>query len=416
MKSVVMGGGLIGVTTAYFLAKEGHQVTVLERNAEPGLETSFQNGALLAPGHAQAWASPGAPMTLVRSLFQDDPAIRFRLSLDPRFWRWGLRFLGQCTSERYRANTLRTLRAMMYGVDVLRTVKRDSGIDDEGNDKGVLYLFRSQESLDKHGSSWTLLKEHGLALEEVDRRRAAAIEPALEPNKDKVAGGFFAPNDGSGDAFVFTRKLAERAGALGVEFRFGVTIRGLRTNGAAVEAVATDKGEVTGDAYVLALAAYSPAIARQVGLDLPIWPVKGYTMSVPVDGYNGAPQVGIIEEDNLVAFARLGDRVRVGGKAEFAGYDTSYGPRDFKGLHKVARDLFPEGGDYAKAKYWACLRPVTPTGTPLLGRARHKNLYVHAGHGAAGWTMGCGTSRALVDLMAGRAPALDLEGLTLESA
>ncbi len=413
MKAVIMGGGVMGVTTAWFLRREGHEVTVVERNQGVGEETSFQNGALLAPGHSQAWAAPGATMTLVKSIFEKDPALKFRLSLNPRFWLWGLRFLGNCTATKYRANTLRILRVMMQGQKVLREVAAEAGIDYAANEEGILYIFRSQESLDANAGSWTLLQEHGLGLEAVDRARCAAIEPALAPTQEKVAGGFFAPGDGAGDAYHFTRNLAAKCAEMGVEFRFGEAIQGLRASGRRIEAVLTDRGEVTGDAFVLALGPYSPFLSRKVGLDLPIWPVKGYTVSVPIDGYGGTPRVGIIEEDNLVAFAHLGDHLRVGGKAEFAGYDTGHRPPDFRGVFRVARDLFPEGGDYANPTYYACLRPVTPGGPPILGRTRHENLYLNTGHGAAGWTQSCATSQAVAEIMMGREPEMDMEGLTL---
>ena len=413
MTTIVLGGGIMGVVTAYYLARSGRAVTVIERNDGVGRETSFQNGALLAPGHSQAWAGPGAVGTLIKSLFQDDPALRFRLSANPRFWLWGLRFLANCNSAAYRANTLRILRCMMAGHEVLRELSAETGVGYDGNDAGILYVFRTEQSFEANAGSWTLLREHGLALEEVDRDRCAAIEPALEPTKDKVGGGFFAPGDGSGDAYVFTRELAARCASEGVEFRYGTTVRGLKAAGDRIEAVVTDRGEIPGDEFLLALGAYSPAIGRPLGVSLPIWPVKGYTVSVPIDGYNGTPRAGVIDEDNLVAFAHLGGHMRVGGKAEFAGYDTSYRDADFRGVFKVARDLFPDGGDYDNAKPWACLRPATPGGPPILGRTRHKNLYLNVGHGAAGWTMACATSRAVANIMSGRAPELDMEGLTL---
>jgi D-amino-acid dehydrogenase len=411
MKVVIMGGGIIGLTTAWYLQREGHEITVIERHAECGTETSFQNGALLAPGHSQAWASPGAFKTLVKSLFQDDPALRFRISVDPRFIAWNLKFLGQCTAPRYRANTLRILRVMMRGVDQLRQVREEADIPYDANDDGILYLFRSQHSLDTYGPSWTLLAEHGFRLEAADRNRCVEIEPTLGATKDKIAGGFFAPDDGAGDAFIFCRNMAARLAGKGAEFKYGTTIRAIRASGRKVEAVVTDKGEVTGDAYVMALGPEAPFIGRTAGLKLPIWPIKGYTVSVPIGDHKGAPRTGIIEEDNLVAFAHLGDRLRVGGKAEFAGYDKTYRDKDFRGVFKVARDLFPDGADYGKPTYYACLRPVTPDGPPILGRSPHDNLFLNVGHGAAGWTESCSCAEAVAATVMGKTPAMDMEGL-----
>ena len=413
MKTIVMGGGIIGVTTAWYLAEAGHDVTVLERREETGLETSFQNGALLAPGHSQAWASPSAPATLLKSLFQDDPALRFRFRPEFSYWRWCLEFLRNCTSERYRANTLRTLRVMMYGVQQLHALRDRTGIEYDGNDKGILYLFRTQESLDHGIAAWNLLREHGLPLETVDREQCAKIEPALRGSLDKIGGGLFAPADGAGDALMFTRNLAMLAQAKGVGIRLNTTITGIEREGDRITRVITDQGAVSGDQFVLALGLQSPELARTIELDLPIYPIKGYTVTIPTDGYPEAPTVGIIEEDNLVAFARLGNRLRAGGKAEFAGYDKSYSPEQFKGVFKVSRDLFPNGGDYDRPTYYACLRPVTPGGPPILGPSRYRNLFLNVGHGAAGWTQACGACRVVVDMMLGRKPEIDTEGLTL---
>jgi D-amino-acid dehydrogenase len=416
MKTIVMGGGIIGVTTAWSLAEAGHEVTIVERREETGLEASFQNGALLAPGHSQAWASPSAPKMLLKSLFQTDPALRFRVRPELSYWRWSLAFLRNCTSERYRANTLRTLRVMMYGVAELRALRERTGIVYDGNDKGILYLFRTEESFEKGVSAWTLLREHGLSLQTVGRQQCAAIEPALKGSLDKIGGGLFAPTDGAGDALVFTRNLAKLCEAKGVKIRLGTTVTAIRCDADRVARIVTDKGELVGDYFVLALGLESPTLARPIGIDLPIYPIKGYTATVSTDGYENAPSVGIIEEDNLVAFARLGNRLRIGGKAEFAGYDKSYAPRQFEGVFKVAEELFPRGGDYQHPTYYACLRPVTPGGPPILGPTRYRNLYINVGHGAAGWTQACGASRAVVDLMLGRKPEIDMEGLTLASS
>jgi D-amino-acid dehydrogenase len=411
--TIVMGGGLIGVTTAYYLAKSGREVTVLERNAGAGEETSFQNGALLAPGHSQSWAAPGAAWTLMKSLFQKDPALRFRFSTDPQFWRWGLKFLSNCTHENYRKNTLRVFRCMNEGLTELRVLSAQTGIDYEGNDNGILYLFRSLRSLEQRGGDWTLLRDHGLRLEEADVERCIQVEPALAPVKHKIAGGFFSPDEAAGDAYLFTQRLAEHCAQLGVKFEYSTAIASLAVDAGKITAVNTDKGVFTGGQYLLALGPYSPILARHVGIELPIWPVKGYTTSIPIDGHSGAPKVGVIEEDNLVAFANLGDRLRVGGKADFAGYDRSFAEPDFEGVLTVSKDLFPNAGDYDKAKHWACLRPTSAGGPPILGETSIDNLYLNVGHGAAGWTMGCATSRAVADIMNGRKPSLDMEGLKL---
>jgi D-amino-acid dehydrogenase len=413
MTTIVMGGGLIGITTAYYLAKSGHDVTVLERNEGAGEETSFQNGALLAPGHSQSWAAPGAAWTLVKSLFQKDPALKFRFSTDPQFWRWGMKFLSNCTHDSYRKNTLRVFRCMNEGLAELRALSAETGISYEGNDNGILYLFRSERSLEERSGDWTLLRDHGLKLEKASVERCAEIEPVLEPVKSKIAGGFFSPDEEAGDAYLFTCRLAEHCVELGVNFKYSTAVSDITVDNGKVTAVNTDRGQFTADRYLLALGPHSPVLARRIGIELPIWPVKGYTASIPINGHNGAPKVGVIEEDNLVAFANLGDRLRVGGKAEFAGYDRSFTEPDFEGVFSVSKELFPNAGDYEQPKHWACLRPTSAGGPPILGETPLRNLYLNVGHGAAGWTMGCATSRAVADVMTGRKPDLDMEGLKL---
>lgn len=411
MRVIVLGGGLIGVLTGYFLAREGHEVVVLERNDALAAETSFQNGGLLAPGHSQSWASPGALRTLIKSWFEHEPALRLRLDAGSSFWGWVLPFLRQCSESSYRANTLRVMRCMMAGLDDLRALRAETGIDDGGNDAGVLYVFRTEQSLAEKAGSWTLLRDNGLALEEVSRELCVEIEPALGPCREEIVGGFYAPNEGSGDACLFTRELAALAKRrYGLRVELGTNIESIR-GVAGVEAVVTDRGEFAGDAYVLATGPESPDLVRPLGLRLPICPAKGYTVSVSTVGYEGAPRVGVIEEDNLVAFARLGDWLRVGGQAEFSGFDASWRPANFSGVFRVARELFPEGGDYYRPHYWACLRPVTPGGPPILGASPIRKLFLNVGHGAAGWTMGSATSRAVADIVCGRKPDLDMEGL-----
>ncbi len=415
MKIIVMGGGVIGVSTAYALARDGHEVTVLDRREDTGLVSSFQNGGLLAPGHAVAWASPAAPLMLMRSFFERDPAIRLRFPPDLRAVPWGLRFLTHCTGAGHRAATLRALRLARYSLTVMKELRAETGIEYDSSRQGILYIFRSQKTFERGIAKWNLLRAHGLELEVADSARCVGIEPALGPMAGTVAGGAYCPTDEGGDAHLFTRALAQLSQGLGVTYRFGVGIAGLEVEGGRVAAVATDRGRFEADAYVLALGTGSPAVGRTAGLRLPIYPIKGYTISIPAAGGAATPSVGLIDEDNLVSFSRLGDRLRIGGKAELAGDDDSYRPADFGGLLRTARGLFPEAGDYDRPERYACLRPVTPGGPPILGLTRHANLYLNAGHGMLGWTMACGSARVLADLIAGRPPEIDLEGLTLGS-
>lgn len=413
MTTIVMGGGLIGVTTAYYLARAGHEVTVLEQNDGAGEETSFQNGALLAPGHSHSWAAPGAVWMLLKSFFEPGSPFKLRPGLDPQLYRWGLRFLGNCTAERYRANTLRIFRCMHEGLAALRELSAETGIEYDAGDQGILYLFRTEESFARRSGDWNLLRDHGLNLEEADRQRCIEIEPALAPVKDKIGGGFFSPEETTGDAYLFTQRLAAHCAELGVRFELSTSITGIETDAGRIAGIRTNRGTFRGERYLMALGPNAPIVARPIGINLPIWPAKGYTATLPVNGHHCAPKVGLIEEDNLISMANLGDRIRLGGKAELVGYDRSYSEKDLRSILGVARDLFPDMCDFEQPRMWACLRPVSAGGPPILGETPIDNLFLNVGHGAAGWTQACATSRAVAAIMSGRQPDLDMEGLRL---
>lgn len=413
MQILVLGGGVIGVTTAYYLARDGHAVTLIERHEAVAQETSFANAGLIAPGHAYAWSSPHAPMILFKSLFRDDQALRFKLRPDPQLWAWSLLFLRQCNSACARINTLRKHRLCLYSQAALRALVAETGIAYDGAESGLLYLYRKPESFERGAANLSILADDGQDMEVVDRDRAAEIDPALAPVKDRIAGAIYCPTDGSGDARLFTHNLAAQAAEIGVRFAYGTTIRGIACEGDRVTRVATDKGDFEADAFVLALGCDSARFARPLGLRLPIYPIKGYSVTLPIAGHNNPPTIGGVDEDNLVAYAPMGDRLRITATAEFAGYDTSHKPSDYRAMLAAAKDLFPNGGDYERPFYWAGLRPMTPEGTPILGQGRQRNLFLNSGHGHMGWTMACGTARITTDLIAARTPEIDLDGLTL---
>ena len=409
-----MGGGVIGVATAYYLAGDDHRVTVIERQPECGRETSFANAGLIAPGHASSWASPEAPFILLKSLLRDDMALRLKLNADPRFWIWGLRFLRNCTRARQRANTLAKLRLCLYSQEATRALLSQTGIACDMASRGTLYLYRHAEKLEAGIANMAFLKDHGHVQEVIDVDRVVELEPALGGQRHLLAGAIFGPNDESGDSFKFTTNLAAYCvDRLGVEFRYGTTIRGLASDGGRITGVVTDRGDVTGDAYVVCLASDSPAILRSAGMDAPIYPVKGYSMTFPVAGAQGAPTMGGIDEEALIAWSRLGEHVRFTATAEFSDYDTAHKPSDFTPMKAVARELFPEGGDFDQAIYWACLRPMTPDGPPIMGRSKLDNLWLNTGHGHMGWTMACGSARIVADLIQGHAPAIDIRGMAV---
>ena len=413
MKVLVMGAGVIGVTTAYRLLQDGHEVAVVERHPEAAAETSFANAGMIAPGHAYAWASPRAPKMLLTSLVDKDQALRFRPSADPRLWAWSLRFLRECTAARARLNTLRKHRLCLYSQAALKAVAAETGIDYDAGAGGALYLFRSPASFERATANMAILRDDGQEMETVDADGAARIDPALAPVKDRFAGAIYCPTDESGDARKFTRGLAALCAHRGARFHYGEEIRAIATKGDRVDKVVTNRGEHRADAYVLALGCHSPFLAKPLGVTLPIYPVKGYSVTVPTAGRNRVPAIAGIDEDNLLAYAPMGDRLRITATAEFAGYDTSHTPADFVAMLAKAMDLFPEAGDYGRPSYWAGLRPMTPRGTPIFGLGRQRNLVFNTGHGHMGWTMACGSARIAADLVAGRQPEIDLDGMTL---
>lgn len=414
MRAVVMGAGVIGVTTAYELAKDGHEVAVIDRLEEPAAETSFANAGLIAPGHAYTWSSPRAPGILWRSLFDQSQALRFKPSLDPRLWSWTWKFLRNCTAERARINTKRKVRLCIYSQGELRRIADETGVQFHELKGGLLYLYRSPQSFERGAGNTTILAEEGLPLRAIDRQEMARIDPALDPVKDQFAGAVFCPTDGSGDARVFTQNLARHcAEKFGVVFSFGTEIKDFVLDGDRVTGVATTRGVVAGEEFVLCLGPFSPFLASRLGASLPIYPIKGYSVTLPLEGHNNPPTIGGVDEDNLVAYARFGDRIRVTATAEFAGYEKSHAPNDFNYMLGVMRKIFPDGANYERPSYWAGLRPMTPEGTPIFGRGRFRNVMFNTGHGHMGWTMSAGSARIAADLIAGRKPAIDTTGMML---
>jgi D-amino-acid dehydrogenase len=412
MHVVVLGAGVVGVTTAWQLLEDGHEVTVIDRQPEAACETSFANAGHVAVGHALTWANPRALKVLAKSLFQNDQPLRFRFHADPAFWRWSFAFLRQCTDERARHNTRIKHRLCGYSQQALQQVVADTGVEYDGSRVGILYLYRTQETLERGIATLRILAEAGQQMEVVDRERAAAIDPALAPTKDRIAGAIYCATDESGDCAKFSRELAARCIERGARFLYETTIEGVDAVGDTVTRARTDRGDVIGDVFVLSLGSYSPLL-KNLGERLPVYPVKGYSLTLPIDGANNPPTVGGIDEDTLCAYVRLGDRLRATSIAEFAGYDTGHRPADFAHILRSLRDLLPNAADYGRPQYWACLRPMTPEGTPILGRGRYHNLLYNTGHGHMGWTMACGTARITADLIGDRTPDLPLDGLTL---
>jgi D-amino-acid dehydrogenase len=413
MRVVVMGGGIVGVTTAHQLLQDGHEVVLVERREGPALETSWGNAGMIAPGHAFAWSSPRAPMILLKSLFAKDQALRFRPSADPRLWSWSLLFLRQCTEERARINTLRKHRLCMYSQKVLHETIAGDGVPFDRISRGILYFHRTQEALERAVKHTQLLADDGQELRVLDRTQVVELEPSLAAAKEKIAGGIYCPTDETGDCHKFASALAAACERAGAELRYGTAVLGFDLDGDRLASVRTSKGDVRGDLYVMCLGNESPILARQLGMKLPIYPIKGYSLTIPVGNHEHPPTIGSVDEHNLVAISRFGDRMRVTATAEFAGYDRRHTARDFDFMLGVAKDLYPDGADYDRAQHWAGLRPMTPEGTPIIGRSRYPNLYLNTGQGHMGWTMSHGAARIAADLIAGKTPAIPLDGMTV---
>jgi len=406
MRVAILGAGLLGVASAYYLAKDGHQIVVLDRQPAPARETSYANAGLLTPNHSFTWAGPGAPWLMLKSLWQKDAGLRLRPHMSAQLLDWGLRFLRHCTAERHRINSLAKARLCFYSMAETDRLTRETGIDWHRGQNGVLYLFRDSHELKEAAKTAELLREAGTDIGPITFDQVLALEPALVHARTKFVGALHGRTDETGDARKFTEELARICRDLGVEFRHNVTIDKLEVTGDRVRGVDTSAGKIGADAFVLAAGPHSPQLAKSAGLHLPIYPIKGYSLTLPVLDPARAPRTGGLDEGTLVAFSRLGDKVRLTSVAEVAGYSTDYTAADFVKIIATARELFPHGMAFDRAEYWACLRPSTPDGPPIIGPTPLRNLWVNAGHGYLGWTMCCGSARLLADLMAGRGTEL----------
>ncbi len=411
MKILVLGAGVIGTTTAYYLARDGHEVTVIDRQPGPALETSFANAGEISPGYASPWAGPGIPQKAVKWLMMAHPPLILRASLDPAMIEWGLRMLANCTSKAYAINKARMVRIAEYSRDMLVALRAETSIAYDERMQGTLQLFREQKQVDAAHKDIEVLEQYGVPYQVLDRAGCIAAEPGLANSPANIAGGLRLPHDETGDCFIFTNRLAEMAKALGVDFRFNTTIEAIDQQGDRITGVKTAAGLLTADHYVLAMGSFTPLMAKTLGLKLPIYPVKGYSITAPISDAEKAPVSTVLDESYKIAITRLGDRIRVGGMAELSGYNTRLSPRRRETLAYCVNDLFPGAGDTEAASFWTGMRPMTPDGTPVLGRGKQANLFINAGHGTLGWTMACGSGRAIADLIAGKTPEIDMTDL-----
>ncbi|MFZ6843946.1 D-amino acid dehydrogenase [Undibacterium sp. RuTC16W] len=414
MKVVILGAGVIGTASAYYLAKAGHEVTVIERQPAAALETSYANAGEVSPGYSAPWAGPGVPMKAIKWLMMKHSPLAIRPSLDPHMWRWVTQMLLNCTTKRYEINKGRMLRMAEYSRDTLQQLRADTGIHYDERTQGTLQLFRNEAQLEGSKFDTDILDRYGVPYEVLDKAACLAVEPALKNVPNKFVGALRLPGDETGDCFKFTQNLSKLAEELGVQFKYGVSVEKVLHEGDRITGVKTSTGTVQADAYVLALGSYSSVMLRELGINIPVYPIKGYSITVPIIDAQKAPESTVMDETYKIAITRLGDRIRVGGTAEITGYDLSLREERRATLVHSVTDLFPGGGDIAKAEFWTGLRPMTPDGTPIVGPTPFRNLYLNTGHGTLGWTMACGSGRFIADVVSNKRPAISTEGLFMD--
>lgn len=413
MKVIVLGGGVIGVSSAYYLARLGAQVTVLDRQDGPAQETSFANAGQVSPGYSTPWAAPGIPLKALKWMFQQHAPLAIRLDGSLFQLNWMAQMLRNCTPERYAVNKERMMRVAEYSRACLQQLRADTGIAYEQRSGGTLQLFRTEAQLDAVQRDIAVLQECGVPYELLGRDELARVEPALAQARDRLTGGLRLPGDETGDCHQFTHQLAGLARGLGVDLRFNQQVDGLIVEGERIAGVRVNGEVLRADRYVLAFGSYSRAALAPLGLELPVYPVKGYSLTVPLVDPALAPQSTVLDETYKIAVTRFDKRIRVGGMAELGGFDLRLDPRRRATLEMVVNDLFP-GGDVPRASFWTGLRPMTPDGTPIIGATRYANLFLNTGHGTLGWTMACGSGRLIADLVSGQRPEISTEGLAID--
>jgi len=412
MKVIVLGAGLLGVTSAYFLRQQGFEVTVIDRQATPAAETSFANGGQISVSHAEPWANPSAPLKVLKWLGKEDAPLLFRIRADMRQWLWGLQFLRECTPARTRHNIGQIVRLGTYSRDTLQALRRDIGIEYDERTQGILHFYTSQKEFDGAEGPAAQMRELGCDRRVISADEAVRLEPALRNIRPQLAGATYTAEDESGDANRFARELVARCRADGVEFLMSHTVTALREAGGRIDHVeATDvEGRfqrVRGDAYVLAMGSLSPLYASPLGIHLPIYPAKGYSVTLPVKDASMAHQVSLTDDEYKLVFSRLGDRLRVAGTAELNGYDRDLNRVRCEAIVRRTEELFPGAGDTERAQFWTGLRPATPSNVPIIGRSKIGNLYLNTGHGTLGWTHSCGSGKSIARIVGGLAPEVD---------
>ncbi|MCP1202986.1 D-amino acid dehydrogenase [Acetobacter oryzoeni] len=413
MKILVLGSGVVGVTSAWYLAKAGHEVTVVDRQPEAGMETSFANAGQVSPGYSAPWAGPGVPLKSISWLLMKYRPFVFWPMPDPHLWKWLFQMLENCTAAAYDRNKGRMVRLAEYSRDVMQDLRATTGITYDDRQQGTLQVFRTQKQLDATAKDIAVLKQYNVPYELLDVDGCVAAEPGLAASRQKIVGGLRLPGDETGDAFKFTQRLASMAQEAGVKFLYDTVVRRVRSESGRVTGIETSRGVLTADSYVLSLGSFSPALLRPLGIDLPVYPVKGYSLTASIQNADAAPVSTIMDETFKIGITRLGDRVRIGGTAELAGFSRRLRKPRRETLEHSVTDLFPGCCDVEQALFWTGLRPMTPDGTPVIGRTGLDNLFLNTGHGTLGWTMACGSGKVLADLMSNKKPDIDAADLNI---
>lgn len=412
MRVLVLGAGVIGTASAWFLRERGHEVTVLERQGSAAMETSFANGGQVSVSHVEPWANPQAPLQILKWLTQADAPLLFRPRMDFRQWRWGAQFLFECLPSRTRRNMLKILSLSTYSVAVLRELRAATGLKYDDLQLGILQLYTDSEGFDAAVEATELVRRYGVARELKTADECVAIEPALAPRRHRIVGATYTAQDESGDAYKFTQGLAALAVQRGVNMRYGVTIESIAVAGGSVCGVRVvneraRKEVLAADAYVACLASYTPLLLSPIGISVPIYPAKGYSATLPIANARDAPTVSLTDDARKIVFSRLGERLRVAGTAELSGYGLELNQVRCEALTKCAREWFGDAIDASHPEYWTGLRPATPSNVPFIGRTRYPNLYLNTGHGTLGWTMAAGSGKAIADIVSDRKPEID---------
>ncbi|HAV4462601.1 D-amino acid dehydrogenase [Acinetobacter baumannii] len=413
MRVIVLGSGVIGVASAYYLARQGAEVTVLDRQSGPAEETSFGNAGQISPGYSTPWAAPGIPFKAVKWMFQHHAPLA--INLDGSMWQlqWMAQMLKNCNPQSYAVNKERMMRVAEYSRDCLRELRKDTGIHYENRAKGTLQLFRKEAQMEAVQRDISVLEECGVSYELLNANELGRVEPALANAQDKLVGGLHLPNDETGDCYLFTNALAQIAKELGVNFQFNQNVEKLIVEGDQIKGVQVNGKVLTADRYVLAFGSYSRDFLKPLNLQLPVYPVKGYSLTIPIVDPAFAPQSTVLDETYKIAITRFDQRIRVGGMAELSGFNLGLNEDRRATLQMVTQDLFP-GGDMEQASFWTGLRPMTPDSTPIIGATRFKNLFLNTGHGTLGWTMACGSGKLISDIVLNHKTDISTDGLSIQ--